>query len=61
MANNAPRSVLTSRRPNTAPIRGRDSPGPGQYNHTLRHKRAAPAYGMGTGSARVKPGKDSIK
>lgn len=55
----APKAVLVPRRPDSAPARGRGTPGPGQYEDILSHKRAAPKYGMGTGEARVRAGKDT--
>lgn len=58
---NAPRGLLVPRRPESAPAHGRGTPGPGQYNDVLTHKRAAPKYGMGTGVARGSPNKDTVK
>jgi hypothetical protein len=58
---NAPRGLLLPRRPESAPAKGRGTPGPGQYNDVTSHKKAAPKYGMGTGGARSSPNKDLIK
>lgn len=57
----APRGLVVPRRPDSAPACGRGTPGPGAYEHVLAHKRAAPKYGMGTGDARGRPNKDTMK
>lgn len=57
---NAPRSVMCPRRPDSAPVKGRGTPGPGQYENPLTTKKSAPKYGMGTGVARGKPNKDVL-
>ena len=58
---NAPRGLVLPRRPESAPVKGRGTPGPGQYNDVISHKKAAPKYGMGTGGARASPNKDLLK
>ncbi|CAI2363649.1 unnamed protein product [Moneuplotes crassus] len=49
---NAPRGLLIPRRPESAPSKGRGTPGPGQYTTNLYTKKNAPKYGMAGGVAR---------
>jgi len=35
---NAPRGLVLPRRPESAPAKGRGTPGPGQYENVLSHK-----------------------
>jgi len=49
------------RRPESAPAKGRGTPGPGQYNENLYIKKSAPKYGMGTGAARSSINKDRLQ
>lgn len=51
---------MCPRRPDSAPACGRGTPGPGQYEDILKHKKAAPMYGMGTSPARAGPSKDLL-
>ena len=57
----APRGLVLPRRPESAPAKGRGTPGPGQYENNLSTKKSAPKYGMGTGGARQGPSKDLLK
>lgn len=57
----APRGVMCPRRPDSAPVRGRGTPGPGQYQDVLSHKRSAPKYKIGTAVAREGPNKDLLR
>lgn len=47
--NTAPRGLLVPRRPDSAPVKGRNTPGPGAYNSSMKDKHSSPNYGFGTG------------
>jgi hypothetical protein len=56
--NSAPRGLLVPRRPDSAPVKGRNTPGPGTYSAGLSNKMQSPRYGFGTGVKSSKPNKD---
>jgi len=39
---------MVPKRPNTAPTKGRDTPGPGSYRPGITDKNKQPIYGIGT-------------
>lgn len=52
---------MTPRRPDSAPMRGKGTPGPGIYSPNLSDKRKAPQYGFGTGSKHSKLNRDKVQ
>lgn len=58
--NSAPRGLLVPRRPDSAPAKGRNTPGPGAYNTVMADKMQSPRYGFGSATKISKLNRDAV-